>query len=455
MPLKKIHGWMRSAPLGQLVSLAVAVRLILLLYGALQDHYLRVKYTDVDYAVITDGAQAMVAGGSPFERATYRYTPLLGLLMMPNVLWWHHAGKLLFCACDVAAGYLVFRVLADRAAATGDSEAIAQAKTLTSYCIWLNPIVVNVSTRGNADMLITFMCLLVLALFNGRHYVSAAAIVGFAVHFKLYPVIYAAPLVFALWHNECCDDAPAKPTSRREASSSLAARPRRKSLLQLAPVVFMCAVAAIAAFAIPTAACGRWFGQRYYDESLLYHFGRVDHRHNLSPYWFLMYLNMSPRSAVVGGAAALGDYSSTLVAFIPQVFAMLYVAFRLRRSAAHAFCASTMLFVAFNKVCTVQYFVWFIPMLPFVLSAVALAPSVGRRLPIKAATVAVSLFWLASLVEWMLVAKSLEFDGENVFVALWASSCVFFVAQVGAAAWFSRVALEAQLALASNRVKQP
>ena len=86
-----------------LLALGLAVRLALLLFGLWQDAHFRLKYTDIDYEVITDGAAFVLGGGSPYQRSTYRYSPLLAYLVLPNLLLHKAWGKLVFCAADIVA----------------------------------------------------------------------------------------------------------------------------------------------------------------------------------------------------------------------------------------------------------------------------------------------------------------------------------------------------------------
>src|SRR6267154_3952396 len=48
---------------------------------------------------------------SPYRRETYRYTPLLTILLAPNK-WLHKSfGKYLFSGCDILAGILIHKLL--------------------------------------------------------------------------------------------------------------------------------------------------------------------------------------------------------------------------------------------------------------------------------------------------------------------------------------------------------
>ena len=57
----------------------------MVIYGDYHDINNEVKYTDVDYKVFTDAARHVSMGESPYERHTYRYTPVLAWMLLRNV----------------------------------------------------------------------------------------------------------------------------------------------------------------------------------------------------------------------------------------------------------------------------------------------------------------------------------------------------------------------------------
>lgn len=81
-----------------LFLISALFRVFLILYGEWQDAHMEVRYTDVDYFVFSDAATLMASGRSPYERATYRYSPLIAFLLMPNLFIHHSWGKFLFSA---------------------------------------------------------------------------------------------------------------------------------------------------------------------------------------------------------------------------------------------------------------------------------------------------------------------------------------------------------------------
>lgn len=174
---------------------ACLIRILFLLYGEYQDAYFTVKYTDIDYVVFTDAARYITQGQSPYNRETYRYTPLLAIILTPNIYWFKSFGKCLFASADILVGYLIHRILVMR----GMSSKMA----LKYDALWLlNPFVCNISTRGNAESLLGVMVLGTLYLIlNRRYFYSGCMVFGLSVHFKIYPVIYAVPLLFLLDDN--------------------------------------------------------------------------------------------------------------------------------------------------------------------------------------------------------------------------------------------------------------
>jgi phosphatidylinositol glycan class M len=170
--------------------LAILFRLFLLVYGRWQDAHSPLKYTDIDYLVFTDAARFVSQGQSPYDRATYRYTPLLAWILLPTSHhgWWFEFGKALFAVGDVVAGFLIYRIL--RSAQGMESE-----RALKFAAIWLlNPMVANISTRGSSEGLLAVIVIALLWAGLARRMVLAGALLGFAVHFKIYPFVYAASL---------------------------------------------------------------------------------------------------------------------------------------------------------------------------------------------------------------------------------------------------------------------
>lgn len=172
-----------------------ALRAGMLLYGLYQDAHSSLKYTDVDYYVFTDAARYVAAGHTPYERETYRYTPLLAWLLVPTTLqpqWvWFSFGKLLFAAGDLVAGWLIYSVL--RTSYGG----MEKARALRFAGIWLlNPMVAAISTRGSSEGLLGVMVVALVWAALRRRAVLTGVLLGVAVHFKIYPVIYGPAILW-------------------------------------------------------------------------------------------------------------------------------------------------------------------------------------------------------------------------------------------------------------------
>jgi len=78
--------------------------------------------------------------------------------MIPNVIWHHSIGKIMFCFSDILIGYLLKWILEK-------TTELGWKAISTLVAIWtLNPLVFNVSTRGNADTMVVFVVLAMLVM---------------------------------------------------------------------------------------------------------------------------------------------------------------------------------------------------------------------------------------------------------------------------------------------------
>lgn len=325
-------------------------------------HKVPVKYTDIDYSVFNDAAVHVQSGGSPYDRGTYRYSPLMAYLMLPNAFYpeW---GKMLFALCDVIAALLSAAILVlwrfprdNETSVTQNNRLTESASLLRSSVLWsllylASPLAINISTRGSADaivLLLLFVLLLLLLPFSApqsprsergsktqestfaaslcsatRAVAPAAAVYGLVVHFRVYPIIYAPAVLFFLSNSQndghnSNQFALQHQEHRPLSSSSFAFIIKacfRSCLHHLtAPVQWcwrtgvriatspLCLAFAAVSAAVFLSLLGLFhalYGWTFVHETYLYHLVRKDIRHNFSPYFLLMYLSSAPAPALL------------------------------------------------------------------------------------------------------------------------------------------------------------
>ncbi|KAJ5144564.1 Mannosyltransferase DXD [Penicillium atrosanguineum] len=398
-------GLFDSAP--RVLIAATVLRLVLLVYGGWQDANSAVKYTDIDYMVFTDAARYVSKGESPYARDTYRYTPLLAWMLLPTA-WEGPApwstltfafGKALFGLADVLAGWLVVQLLRQCYAFP------AERALRYVAAIWLwNPMVANISTRGSSEGLLGVLVAALLWATLTQRAILAGVILGLAVHFKIYPFIYGVSILW--WWDAQRDGAPpATKTGIFARITGFVTASRVKLTM-----------AALVTFVVLNLVMYIQHGMPFLHHTFLHHLTRIDHRHNFSPYSTLLYLT---------SADVVTFYFET-VAFLPQLL-LAVVALPLvlaKKSLATAMLAQTFAFVTFNKVCTSQYFIWYLILLPFYLPSSSLIrkPTLG---------ISAAIFWVLGQALWLSQGYNLEFLGLSSFVpGLFLASVFFFSVNV-------------------------
>ena len=318
-------------------SSAILLRLVLLLYGLYQDSHSSLPYTDIDYFVFTDAARYVSQGQSPYARDTYRYTPLLAWLLLPTTWggpFYFSFGKVLFATADIVAGWLMLLVL--RSEATGKME---QGRALKFASIWLlNPMVATISTRGSSEGLLGVMVVALVWAVVKRRLVVAGALLGLAVHFKIYPFIYGASIIWSL------EDPGLDPSDKgkdRSLKEGLVRFVNKKRLTF--------GINAFATFAALNAVMYSMYGRPFLTHTYLHHLTRIDHRHNFSPYNTLLHLSSASPSATSG-------WRFESLAFLPQlaISAILIPVVLAKKDLPSTMMAQTFAFVALNKVVTSQ-----------------------------------------------------------------------------------------------------
>ncbi|VFQ88982.1 unnamed protein product [Cuscuta campestris] len=388
------------------------LRLFLVLYGEWQDAHMEVRYTDVDYLVFSDAAALMAKGESPYRRSTYRYSPFIAFLLIPNSFIHPSWGKFLFSASDLLVGFLIHKILKLRR--------VPERLITCSVMVWLfNPFTFTIGTRGNCEPTVCAIVLWIIICLMKGSLLQAAIWFGFVVHLRIYPIIYALPIILVLdpLNFQPCSTTPALTdwsSIKNPQAADGSYRGKRSfrafliNMLSWRRVMFGLVSGAV--FFMSTGFFFHLYGWEFLHEALLYHLTRTDPRHNFSIYFYHIYLNYERDFSV----------SEKLVSFLPQVMVQIALIFSFAHDFPFCFFVQTVAFVAFNKVITAQYFVWYFCLLPLILP--------WSKMKLKGKGLVCILVWIGAQTHWLLWGYLLEFKGKNVFIQLWISSLMFLAA---------------------------
>ncbi|VVC29524.1 Mannosyltransferase, DXD [Cinara cedri] len=373
------------------LAFAFFIRICLIFFAQwYDDSSTGVHYTDVDYTVFTNAAEHILVGDSPYMRPTYRYTPLIAVLLIPNVLlncW----GKLLFSMFDLATAIVIQRIVSK------------SHPDQSNFCahLWLyNPLSIIISTRGNADSISCFLVLLTLYAHIQNNYLLSAICFATSVHVRIYPIIFG----FTYYLNIDSE----KNNMSIARTIFYAILPTRKKIMFV--VVF------VLSLIVETLPWYYLYGQKFLDESYLYHISRLDVRHNFSVYFYVNYL-------LSGMDEMLIMSFHSLATKLPLLILLGSISLKFSRSEELPFClfCLTFVMVTFNSVLTSQYFVWFASFLP-------LCYSFHDFTFIE--IINLIMIWAVPQIGWLAFAYCLEFLGINTFKLIWVQSLMFFIANL-------------------------
>lgn len=384
----------------RLLGYGLLVRTALLIYAIAHDHYVdHIKFTDIDYKVFTNGSKALLEGDSPYRDTEFRYPPIVALIFTPNRIINENFGKLMLIIVDIISGRLLYML--------NVCQGTSRAHSKLYLILWLfNPLTLAISTRGSFEPIINLSILWSLWSLVGRNYFQAGLLYGLSIHLKMYPIIYGLSFYIFLVQK--------KPYLRNQSKVWYWLK-----TLWPGSSHFKFFSSSLAAIALSTYISFKYYGPEYLEQSLFFHLKRKDLQHNFSVYFYLFRLFPNYQEQ-------LSKFAFVLQSLGVLILTSLYSGFdanrRIRlRKLTYSLFATTFLFVSLNKVCTSQYFTWYLLFVPLVADSESITPNQA---------VAIALSWLLSQANWLLFAYLYEYQGVSNIDQVGNSSILFLASNL-------------------------
>lgn len=395
-----LRQFVSTRSISRILLYGFIIRLAALLYSIFHDRYVNhIKYTDIDYHVFTNGSRAILNGTSPFKDTEYRYSPIVALVFVPNIVLNDNSGKLLLIIADILGGYLHYIL--------NIYQGTPRLNSKLFLSLWLfNPITIAISTRGSFEPIITLLVLASVYLLITYNFFTAGLLYGLSIHLKLYPIIYALPFFTYMIQR--------KPYLRTQTKLSYWIKTLSPNSSHMKFFI-----SSGISLLLSSYVSYRFYGRDYLEQSFLYHMRRKDLQHNFSAYFYLFRLFPGYQDLL------------SIIAFASQFLGVMAMALlnlsldmnrrvKLRKLSFSLF-STTFLFVSLNKVCTSQYFNWYLIFLPLILDCIKTEISQTYRL---------ILAWFSTQAVWLLFAYLYEYQGLAVLDYVGMSSIVFLISNL-------------------------
>lgn len=379
------------------LAYGLLVRLLLLLYSIIHDNFVEhIKYTDIDYHVFTNGSRNLIDGANIYRDTEYRYTPFVALVFVPNLLVNLNFGKLVLISSDIIAAHLLYIL--------NIYQGTHRTNSKLYLILWLfNPLTLAISTRGSFEPILLLIVILSLYMLVGENHFIAGLLYGLSIHIKLYPVIYALPFYIYMVHKR-----PYFKTQSKTIYWLKTLSPNGNHIKFFTSCLIALSLTSYISF--------KYYGYPYLEQSVLYHMTRKDLQHNFSVFFYLFRLlpKFQDQLSIVGFfLQSLGIFTISIL------FSGFDYNKRIRlRKLTFSLFASTYIFVSLNKVCTSQYFTWYLIFIPLIVDSLRITHR-------KAASIAI--VWLVSQANWLAIAYLYEYQNMNVLNEVGFSSILFLI----------------------------